>query len=160
MKNLKLENSDLIVLVDDEDFERLSIFKWYDFGRKFSPSIQRNDGYKHLSLSSEIMNTKEIMYDHKNRNALNYQKENLRKCNYSTNSFNRDKPISPFSTSQYKGVHWNKKCKKWHTQIMLNGKNIYLGLHKIEEDAAKAYDTKAKELFKEFACLNFPDNLC
>lgn len=40
---------------------------------------------------------------------------------------------------------------------MLNGKTIYLGSYNTSEEAARVYDTKAKELFGDFALLNFPE---
>ena len=37
-----------------------------------------------------------------------------------------------------------------------DGKRIYLGRFQKADDAARAYDKKAAELFGEFVCLNFP----
>lgn len=33
---------------------------------------------------------------------------------------------------------------------------IYLGNYHTPEDAARAYDAKAREIYGEFACVNFP----
>lgn len=39
--------------------------------------------------------------------------------------------------------------------ITFKGRVIRLGSFKNEIDAAKAYDEAAKELYREYACLNF-----
>ena len=41
--------------------------------------------------------------------------------------------------------------------IRCGGTARYLGLHELEEDAARAYDCAARELFDEHARVNFPD---
>lgn len=56
--------------------------------------------------------------------------------------------------SQFKGVTWREREKKWFTRIKLNGKEISLGYHKDEKQAALAYNKKAKELFGKFALCN------
>jgi hypothetical protein len=62
------------------------------------------------------------------------------------------------TTSKYKGVNLNTRSPKkpWKAQIQYQKRKYDLGQHTTEEAAAKAYDAKAKELFGEFAVLNFP----
>jgi len=57
----------------------------------------------------------------------------------------------------YKWVDFANWCKKkqWRSNIMINNKNIFLWYFKTKEGAAIAYDIKAKEIFWDFAFLNF-----
>jgi hypothetical protein len=58
------------------------------------------------------------------------------------------------TVSQYKGVSWHTRDKVWFARIQLNKQQIHLGRFNNEIDAARAYDKKAIELFKEFTNLN------
>ena len=90
--------------------------------------------------------------DHIDNDPLNNKIENLRSITKSQNAMNQ-KPKS--GSSQYKGVHWNKQNKKWVSRIKINGKKkFHLGSFNLEEDAAKAYNKAAIELFGEYAKLN------
>ena len=82
---------------------------------------------------------------------------NLREATNSENQFNR-KNISGFS-SKYKGVSFHSRDQKWVACIGSNYKVIYLGRFDDEEEAALAYDEKAKELFGEYAYLNFSEEM-
>lgn len=57
-------------------------------------------------------------------------------------------------SSKYRGVSWDKINNKWLCIICINGKSIHLGRFISENDAAKAYNKKALELFGEKAKLN------
>ena len=85
--------------------------------------------------------------------VLNNQRYNLRKATPQENMMNRQKHKN--SSSRFKGVHWYKPANKWMTQIRFNNKHIHLGCFTSETEAALAYNQKAKELFGEFAKLNF-----
>jgi hypothetical protein len=97
------------------------------------------------------------MYDHKDRNHFNNQKENLRPCGYSQNCANVPKVHK--GTSKYKGVSFCSQTKRWRAQIMRYRKQVNIGRFDTEEEAARAYDAKAVEIFGEFAFLNFPIQL-
>jgi hypothetical protein len=91
--------------------------------------------------------------DHEDHDGLNNQKENLRICSHSKNMQNAKKQKRTTS-SMYKGVCIHRTS--FAANIQLDKKQIYIGLFKTEEDAAKAYDKKAIELFGKYAYLNFP----
>jgi hypothetical protein len=159
MKEIQLTQG-MVALVDDEDFERLSQYKWYALadGNTFYARrhIRGEDGkQKVIQMHREILKltAKNIECDHINHNGIDNQKHNLRCCTRAENSMNQMSRRG--SSSKYKGVSWYKTKCKWCSQIRVNGLLINLGYYDNEEDAAKVYDAKARELFGEFAYLNF-----
>lgn len=150
MKEIKCENHAGIILVDDEDYDRLIEFRWLWAKGLICRGIPCSG--KRKPIANEIMRQSGTI-DHEDRNPFNNQKSNLRFCTQQQNCQNRTKIQN--TSSKYKGVVYVKNRKKWRACITLNGNKIYLGSYILEEDAAKAYDRKAVELFKEFACLNF-----
>ncbi len=97
----------------------------------------------------------EIPIDHIDNNPLNNRRDNLMVCTPANNSFNT-RPHKD-SISKYKGVTVSYRAKPWRATITHKGRSYALGNHETEEEAARAYDKKAKELFGEYAWLNFPD---
>lgn len=91
--------------------------------------------------------------DHIDRNPLNNHVENLRWVTRSENSRNRS--IASNNTSKFKGVSFHKRDKKYQASIYHEGTRYHLGYHNTAEDAAKAYDVKAKELDSVHFTLNF-----
>lgn len=73
---------------------------------------------------------------------------NLRECSNSQNQGNATRRLD--NKSGFKGVYWDKINHKWRVQIARK----HLGLFTCKEDAAKAYNEKALEIFGEFAHLN------
>lgn len=92
--------------------------------------------------------------DHRDGNGLNNTRDNLRLAVGGQNKHNRG-PLRN-NKSGYKGV-WQTKPNQWGVQITHNSVHIHVGVFTSPEDAARAYDAKAKELFGEFAWLNFPE---
>lgn len=153
----------LIALIDKEDFEKVSKYKWnghkkpYDKTWYFSASIKiSRDKYKRLELHNLIMDCPSGLYvDHIDGNGLDNRKQNLRICTFTENRRNRRKH-KPFS-SKYKGVLKDNDC--WRGCIWNEGRSIYLGCFNSEIDCAKVYDAAARELHGKFASLNFPDEV-
>lgn len=145
-----------IAIIDREDFDKIKHRNWHlskdhhgqdDTGAAGYARAQQNG--KSLKMHRVIMNCPDGMeIDHKDHNRLNNRKNNLRICTSQDNAHNRRK----FKSSQYKGVTFNKHFGYYRAHI-----SISIGTYLTAEEAAHAYDKKAKELFGEFAYLNFPD---
>ena len=145
-------------IVDVEDFERVNSYKWCSvrMGQVWYAQTLSPDG-SHLSMHRLITNApKQLIVDHKDHNGLNNRRSNLRLCTQQQNIYNR-RPQSGGS-SRHKGVHWDKKFNQYRAKICHKSKQYHLGRFDNEDDAGRAYDRKAIELFGEFAYLNFPED--
>ena len=153
-----------IALIDDDDYEEISKYKWFANKRGKTYYAIRNSTYENgkrylIYMHSIIAGTpKGMETDHMNGNGLDNRKENLRFCSPMENTYNRPemKRKTP-KFSKYKGVYWRKSRNKWHVRIQANGKREYVGMYDDEIEAAKAYDAAAKKFHGEFAYLNFPE---
>ncbi len=90
--------------------------------------------------------------DHINRVKDDNRIENLRQVNGSHNAINR------VARKEYKGVTFVKTHGKWSSRIMYQNRRHLLGYFDSAIEAARAYDKKAKELFGNYAYVNFKDN--
>lgn len=155
MKTIKPNNQGELILIDDEDFERVNQYDWYVTLNNYAIPIQIlsicTDNTAHLARY--ILNYYgEFLIDHKDRDIFNNQKENLRKATRSQNGANRPKSIN--NTSGYKGVSWVNRDKRWIAQIGVNGQAIHIGSFRNKEKAALAYNEAAIKYHGEFAVLN------
>lgn len=147
-------------LVDAENFSFLNQFKWSArlcADRYYAITAQSIGGkvvaeYMHRMIMNPPVG---MVVDHINGNTLDNRKKNLRICTHAENGRNRN--IN--KGRQFKGVIELilKKSTKFKAQIFYEGKVLYIGQFETAEMAAKAYDAKARELFGEFAKLNFPE---
>ena len=144
-----------VALVDDEDYERVSKFKWHCTSEGYAATtLPRLNGHrKTVWMHRYIMNAPDgIEVDHVRSGGLDNRRENLRLASHTQNTMNR--PSDRGSLSRYKGVSFFKDGKKWHAEIQAHGKRIYLGRFISEIDAAIAYNEAAKKHHGEFAVLN------
>lgn len=147
-----------IALVDDDDYEELSKYKWLATEHRGTFYAARGEGprnnNKRIYMHRQILGLTDpnIHGDHINHNKLDNQGCNLRIATRSQNQHNKLKQGN--TSSKYKGVSWINAFGKWQTKITLHDKSIHIGLFTDEIEAAKAYNTKAVELFGEFAYLN------
>lgn len=61
------------------------------------------------------------------------------------------------TSSHFVGVSFYSARGMWRASISAEGKMYTIGYYDTEEDAARAYDAKARELYGDTARLNFPD---
>jgi len=144
------------ILVDEEFLDELSKKKWY-LNKDGYACCKINENNKKQTLRIHRLITQApngLQVDHINCNKLDNRLVNLRICNNSQNQINRSKPKGINRSSQYKGVSFLPKRKLWRARINYHCKNIDIGCFDNEQEAAIAYNKKAKELFGEFSWLN------
>ena len=135
------------VLIDEEDYNRVKSFTWSVKPKEEGAYFFNRSNNETVYLHKIILGVKnKRIVDHRDGNRLNNTKDNLRICTKSENTRNQKRK----SDSHLKGVTWHKDCNKWGAQIMVDYKNIFLGLYNSEEEAHKAYCEASKKYHGEF----------
>jgi hypothetical protein len=160
MKLIPLANGGFTI-VDAADYDDLVQYRWLlsrngkrFYVRRFEKvSTPEGSKQKCIYMHRQIMTPPDGMdVDHRFGDGLDNRRENLRICTRVQNSQNSRKR----ATSKHKGV-FKTHNNKYAARIYLNGAKTHIGVYEHSEAAARAYDQKVKELFGEFANLNFPN---
>lgn len=151
MKEINL-TQDQVALVDDEDWEELSKYKWYARWDKKLKSFYAIRNIRLNGKKTSLMIHRQIMklckgdkrqVDHVNHNTLDNRKCNLRIVTNRQNLWNR-KNQSKFGqcielqTDKY-------RTRPFRVQVQLSGKRINIGSYETRFDAIIARDEWLKK---------------
>jgi hypothetical protein len=152
MKTIQLTRG-LVSLVDDADYESVSNHSWYAMmpkGARTWYAASRMGG-RIVMLHRFLMNPPtKMVVDHIDGNGLHNFRSNLRVCTQSQNGANRPKARK---NGGFKGVC--KQGSRFVAYIRPNRVKEHLGSFATAEDAAMAYDNRARQVWGEFAKTNF-----
>jgi len=155
-----------VALVDDADYAMVGAHKWrVELTRtgKVHRVVRTTqpDGWRgrkvSVSLHRVLMDAPSgIEVDHVDRDPLNNQRSNLRFATRQQN--NQNTGIRSDNTSGFKGVHFDTNQGLWVARIRGGDGRMFLGRFSDPFDAAQAYDAAARQVFGEFASLNFSES--
>lgn len=149
----------LVTVVDDEDFEWLSAFKWSAVlgrngcyyanrgvvllredgtRRKFSRQMQRD------ILDPEMLLPRSVKADHRDGDTLNNRRSNLRLASDALSNANRK--LFRNNTTGHRNVCWDKEKGRYRVRVGHNGTKLWGGYFAAFEDACRAADELAVRL--------------
>lgn len=138
-----------VALVDDDDYNEISKYKWYAHKNRNTFYAHRTEKIPKRTIHQMhriILNPRNgLQIDHIDGNGLNNQKSNLRLVTRRQNLQNSHIKKS----SAFPGVLWYKQTKKWQAKIKISGRTRHLGYFKDELEAATAYRVACAVLVQE-----------
>lgn len=152
-----------VAVIDCDDFESLSKYRWYAMESKWGfyaarHSLVSEEGYPRRTvwMHKEIMHVSigsPMVVDHINGNRLDNRKSNLRIVTVEQNcqAFRRK---SEHKTSRFRGVTFDRSRNLWMAYIHHDGRMRNLGRFSSEEVAAAIYNHYAPKIFGAYASLN------
>ena len=160
MKTISLTRG-YVAIVDDEDYDWLSQWKWcvhttkarkpYAIRRGILGDPQAPSRTGLVQMHRELLGLSfgdGLLADHVSGATLDNRRRNLRVVNKAQNAMNRAVPAN--STTGVSGVCWNKRDRKYQAQIKIKGKVRHLGSFLSLEEAAAARRQAEGELFGEY----------
>lgn len=148
-----LLNTGEVAYCDESDFNLIDS-QIFHINKGYPCFSDYNNEGKLIRLH-QLLNPTWGMTDHINGNRLDNRRYNLRECTSKENNVNRGSKKNV--TSQYKGVSFDTSRNKWISSIQINKRTKHIGRFDNEIECAKAYDKKSKEIYGEFARLNFEE---
>jgi len=147
-------------LVDDADFPLVSQSRWQARPDRNTVYASRGvrDGsgktktlYMHVALLDAGDG---LVVDHINGNGLDNRRKNLRIATRGQNVHHSFTTVK--NKHGFRGISFIERYQRWQVSMKTGGRNTYVGFYATAEEAARAYDAKALEVYGEFARLNFP----
>jgi hypothetical protein len=141
LAKIKLGNSTICALVDDDLVKVLEFFSWHKTAHGYAAGSNAN---KKMMMHRFVMGVKDpkVMVDHINGNKLDNRRENLRIATASQNGQNTRKAPS---TAGFIGVSYDGIYIK--AGIKIGGKRVHLGMFENPIEAAIVYDNAARKAF-------------
>ena len=154
----------MYAMVDDEDFDRLRFWKWHvqccGPGKLYASRSVKIEGktyaryLHHEVLKLEIPLPRGIVVDHINGESLDCRKENLRCCSPNENMVNCGPRLVWGKTSKYKGVHYDRREKRWIARFSYKGRHYGLGRFKDEYTAVVIFNRAVCKVIGACAYVN------
>ncbi len=127
---------------------------WYDKSSGYFRVKVLGKGYLvHRVIYAMHFGEMPKLVDHEDKNKINNLIENLRPATRGQNVVNS--LVRSDNKYGLKGVTYHKAAGKFVAQTFKDGKRIHIGVYESPVEAAHAYDLRVKELFGDFAQLNF-----
>src|ERR1022692_1766723 len=151
-----------VAIVDWDDFDLVAQYPWH---RERPRSSKTAYAVRTMPTGHDGKQRKQKMHqlimdytgiDHRDGDGLNCRQSNLRPANQSQQNANKGKRSD--NTSGYIGVCWNRTEGKWVAQVRQYGKCVWSErFDEVDlEMAVSVRDAIAREVWGEFAVLNFP----
>ncbi len=140
MRTIPLGRSGSVTVVDDQDYEYLSGWKWKLHPQGYASRTSWRDGHWITILMHRVIidPADGLEVDHRNGDKLDNRRSNLRAVSHSVNE--RNKPLGPRNTSGVRGVSWDKSRGKWMAKTKHLGHHVNLGRFDTLDAARSAID--------------------
>jgi hypothetical protein len=142
-----------VATIDAADADIVGQYNWSNHGNY----AQTNSGLGVLLLMHRlVMDAADgVSIDHIDGNPLNNRRANLRVATHRQNIANIG--LRRNNRSGFIGVSRIQSQDVYRATIRVNGRQEALGVFDNPEDAAIAYDQRAREVHGEYARVNFPE---
>lgn len=121
-------------IIDEDDLEDFALYRWSWSGHYAYRVLSKKRIYLHREIMGLSVGDGAVV-DHINRNTLDNRRINLRLGTTKLNIQNRGSYTD--STSQYRGVCWDKSREKWTATCRVNNVQHNLGRFDDEIEAAR-----------------------
>lgn len=141
------------MIVDAENYERLSRYKWWVDKRKNGLCYAATTiGRRTVRVHEMVLPERSPEIDHINSDGLDNRRNNLRPATRSQNTRNYPKLRKAKQSSPYKGVTFQPRLtsRPWQARIGTS----HLGYFASQEEAGAAYDRAANEQYGDYARTN------
>lgn len=145
--------------IDSKYLDRVAGKKYHSASRGvglgFFAGRSDNRNHRTISIVEDLFGPAGpgLTWDHKNGDPMDNREDNLKRVTKAEQQHGFRRKMAKAS-SKYRGVRRKSRGRPWEAAIRYRGHLEYLGTFDLEEDAARAYNRRARELGFSVNALN------